>query len=712
MTATATVALPRARTEALRRIPVRRWPWRSPEDQPRWARPALLLLAVAAACVYAWGLNGDQLHGFYAPAVKSMTESWKAFFYGGYDPQASITLDKIPGAFMVQALSARIFGWHVWAVILPQVIEAVGTVLVLYRVVRRWRGAAAGLIAAAAYATMPVVAALARAQIVDTLLAFLLVLAADAWVRAVRTGRLRTLILSGVWVGLAFQAKMAQAWGVLPALAIGYFLAAPPSWPRRLGQLALAGVVAVAVSVSWIVPVMLVPAADRPYIDGSTDNSAWSMVFSYNLFSRYGEAGMNGPGGATGWRFMLDLSVAPQVGWLYPLAVIGLIAGIALRGRARRTDLVRAGFVMWGVWLLVHAVALSTGRVAHTFYVVATAPAVAALAAGGVASMWAAYRRGGWLRALLPVSIALTILWTWCVSRNFAGFMPWAVPVAVVAAVAGLALLLAVPELRKRARARGSMATTRRTTGRLALIGGVLTIASVLVTPAAWAASTVDSQYRGSNIAPAAGPQSRGGGNVHGGPGGNTNGPGGQGGDFTFPGGGNSPGGNTNGGNQTGGNQQNGGPSQAGGNGLPGGGGRMPAGGGGMGGSNGQASQSATNMVNYLRAHQPGTRYLVAVQGSQIAGEYIFTGASILPMGGFSGSVPFPTGTRLQQLVSSGQLRYVILGGGGGGGGGGIGGLGGGNQSTADSASSWVTAHCKSTTVESTTVYDCKGATS
>ena len=45
------------------------------------------------------------------------------------------------------------------------------------------------------------------------------------------TGRLQSLVLAGVWVGLAFQAKMLQAWIVLPALYLAYILAAPwPAW--------------------------------------------------------------------------------------------------------------------------------------------------------------------------------------------------------------------------------------------------------------------------------------------------------------------------------------------------------------------------------------------------------------------------------------------------------------------------------------------------
>ena len=64
----------------------------------------------------------------------------------------TITLDKLPGAFWVQALAVRAFGVHTWVIVLPQAVEGVLTVLVLYRAVRRLAGPAAGLIAAAVLA--------------------------------------------------------------------------------------------------------------------------------------------------------------------------------------------------------------------------------------------------------------------------------------------------------------------------------------------------------------------------------------------------------------------------------------------------------------------------------------------------------------------------------------------------------------------------------
>ena len=118
--------------------------WRSPDDQPQWARPALLTVAALSALAYGWGMNGDVLETFYGGAVRSMSQNWHNFFFGAFDPWGTVSVDKLPGAFWVQALSVRVFGFHVWAFVLPQVVEGTLTVLVLYRAVRRVAGAGAG----------------------------------------------------------------------------------------------------------------------------------------------------------------------------------------------------------------------------------------------------------------------------------------------------------------------------------------------------------------------------------------------------------------------------------------------------------------------------------------------------------------------------------------------------------------------------------------
>jgi 4-amino-4-deoxy-L-arabinose transferase-like glycosyltransferase len=158
-------------------------------------------------------------------AVKSMAESWKALVYGAVDPQASLTIDKLAGSFVPQAISVRIFGFQQWTLALPQVLEGIVATLVIHRVVRRWTGSAdAGLLAAAVLAFTPVVASTFQHSMEDGALTMCLVLAADRYQYAVMHGKLRSLMFCGVWIGVAFQTKMLEAWLVLPAVGPAYLL--------------------------------------------------------------------------------------------------------------------------------------------------------------------------------------------------------------------------------------------------------------------------------------------------------------------------------------------------------------------------------------------------------------------------------------------------------------------------------------------------------
>ena len=155
-------------------------------------------------------------------------------------------------------------------------------------------------------AITPIAASVFGHSMEDGALIMCLVLAADAYQRAVLQARLRSLVWSGVWVGAGFQAKMLEAWMILPALGIGYLVTAPPRLGRRLWHLCVAGTVMLAVSLSWIALYTFTPASDRPYVDGSTNNSAVAMVFGYNGVERFGitvpgaVASMFGGGGARG----------------------------------------------------------------------------------------------------------------------------------------------------------------------------------------------------------------------------------------------------------------------------------------------------------------------------------------------------------------------------------------------------------------------------
>ena len=384
-------------------------PWRSPADQPGWARPALLVIAVIAAVAYGWGMAGASVEPFYGAAARSMSESWHDFIFGAFDPAGTVTVDKLPGALWMQALSLRVFGFHIWALVLPQVIEGVLTILVLYRAVRRLAGPAAGLTAAAVLAVTPITVLLSRGNVSDSLLILLLVLAADATSAALLTGSLRQLLIAGVWVGLAFQTKMIQAWLALPALAAAYLLAAPAARLRtRCAHVALAGLVTVVISLSWMTAVSLVPSQDRPYVDGSANDSVYQQVFEYNGLGRLTgnwptEAGPPSPiivavvesgqllnaqtrGIGPSWHRLLSGPFAADGGWLLPAALVGALGVLVSRRRRDRRDPLRAAVVLWGGWWVILAVFFSTGTYLNSYYVAALIPAVAALCGAGLAA--------------------------------------------------------------------------------------------------------------------------------------------------------------------------------------------------------------------------------------------------------------------------------------------------------------------------------------
>lgn len=413
----------------------------------RAGRAALAAVAALAACTFAWGIQHSVYHPFYAGAVRSMAGSWKAFLYGSFDPGNTITLDKAPGFLWPQALAVRLLGFHPWVVTLPQVLEGIGAVLVLHRVVARWAGTAAGLAAAALFAATPAVAGLFRTSVEDPAFTLLLLLAAGCVQRAARTARLRTLLLAGLWVGLAFQAKMLEAWVALPVLAGVYLVSAPVRLRRRLGHLLAAGALTLAVSASWMAAVAFTPSADRPYVDGTTDNSVVSMVVGYNFLNRFAALGISaadtgsvtavrgggggGGGGGThahagqpgqagrpaqaahagqtgqatqgaraagghgggggmhgrddGWAKLAQQPLATQTGWLYPFALVSAACGLLWRRRRPRTDPQRAGWLLWAGWFAVFAAVFSAGSVAgHVYYMGVVAAPLAALSGAGL----------------------------------------------------------------------------------------------------------------------------------------------------------------------------------------------------------------------------------------------------------------------------------------------------------------------------------------
>jgi 4-amino-4-deoxy-L-arabinose transferase-like glycosyltransferase len=372
---------------------------------PRWAWPVVLVIAGLSGLAYAWGIDEAPLEPYYEAAVRSMSTSWHDFFYGAFDPAGTITLDKLPGAFWLQALSVRIFGFHTWAIVLPQVIAGVLAIIFLFRAVERLMGTWAGVAAAFLLALSPATVALDRGNISDTEMVLFLVLAANSLSAAIVTGRGRSLILAGVWVGVAFQTKMVEAWLVLPAMGLAYVLGSTRPLTLKLRQLLVAGLVTIAVSLAWMTLVTAIPQSSRPYVDGSQHDSLFEQVFVYNGFGRFGNdtpvqelfgQGFGGSGLSelvTGpppsWNRLFSGDLGRDTGFLLPAALVVGVAGLFTPRRRR------SFYVLWTGWLVTLVAVFSFGSTINSYYTAALSPPIAAILGAGAVRLWAALRRPG-----------------------------------------------------------------------------------------------------------------------------------------------------------------------------------------------------------------------------------------------------------------------------------------------------------------------------
>ncbi|WP_399446865.1 ArnT family glycosyltransferase [Streptomyces sp. WAC04189] len=632
---------------------------------PRWSSPALLAILVLAAGLYSWNLSGAGLNSYYSAAVLSGTESWKAWFFGSLDAGNFLTVDKPPFALMVMGLSCRLLGYGTWQMMLPLILAALATIWVLHSCVKRVWGHGAAAIAALVLALTPITVAINRDNNPDTLLVFLMVGGAALALRAVRDGRLPPLLGSAVCFGLAFNTKMLQGYIALPAVFVVYLYATDLGWAKRIRNLALAAVALAVAGFWWAAAVSLVPASERPYIGGSTDGTAWDLIMGYNGLGRiFGGDGNMGGGGGGGGGFsgtagigrMFNDVLGGQISWLLPFAGIALVAGLVLRGRAPRTDLTRAALVLWGGWTVLHQLTFSMAEgTMHPYYTTALAPGIAALCGGGGVMLLRAFRADRRWVWVLPLALGVTGVWAVVLLRRASGWNSWLWPtIAVVMALAIGGLLV--------------FRSGRRL--RLLAVSVAAAVVAGVAGPAAYAWSVPSGSGGGmGGTNPTAGPSTGGG---MGGPGGGGGQPpqGGRGG----PGGDTPPNGGDNGRAAPGGADGTTGTPPSGdlggaggfgeGGGLDGGFG----GGGGMGGG-GTGGGASTELVAYLKKHQDGAKWLLAVSGSQSAAQLILAGGEpVISMWGWSGSDNAMTLTRLKELVKKGELHYVQVGGGMGGG--------------------------------------------
>ena len=237
---------------------------------------------------------------YYAAAVKSMTMSWKNFFFVSFDPTGFVTIDKPPLGFWFQAISAKIFGFSGVSILLPSAIAGVISVILLHHLVKKYFGNIAGLLSALFLAITPVFVAVSRNNTIDNILIVFLLLACWALLIAAEKGKLKYLILSMIFVGLGFNVKMSQAYLVIPALYLTYLLSNAISIKKRIAHLVICTVILIAVSMSWALIVDAVPTSNRPYVDSSTNNTVMELIVGHNGAERLSLSSSSTTGGMMG----------------------------------------------------------------------------------------------------------------------------------------------------------------------------------------------------------------------------------------------------------------------------------------------------------------------------------------------------------------------------------------------------------------------------
>ncbi|MBY4107844.1 glycosyltransferase family 39 protein [Rhodococcus fascians] len=639
-----------------------------PATSRRWELLGLVTLLIGTGVAYIWGLGASVwANSFYSAAIQAGSVSWKAFFFGSSDAANSITVDKPPMSLWLMSLSVRVFGLNTWAMLVPQALLGVASVALLRAVVVRRFGAAAGLLAGLLLALTPVAALMFRFNNPDALLVLLMIAAVWAMLRGVESGKTKWLLITGMFVGFGFLTKQLQVMLVVPPLALTYLIAGPPKLGTRVLQL-FAALGALIVSAGWwLLIVEFWPASSRPWVGGSQNNSILELTLGYNGLGRLSgnETGSVTPGGGggggsmwgeTGILRMFDASQGGQIAWLIPAALLLLVTGLVLRGKAPRTDAQRASLIVWGAWLLVTGLTFSfMAGIFHSYYTVALSPAVAALVGIGSVMLWRERQRL-WVRIAMALAVASTVALAWVLLGRSASFVPWLKwAILVVGVVAVVALL--IPAL---------------TRGRLAAVAILAVMFAGLAGPTAYAVDTIGTPHTGSIVS--AGPNT--GMRGFGGMGEGRRGPGGM----QLPPGAQMPAGMQ--------------PPA----GLPGQAGQLP-GGAEMGGMGGLLEGSTPTAAVTAMLEQDAGSYTwvaAAIGANTAAGYQLATEDPVMPVGGFNGTDPSPTLAEFQQYVADGRIHYFIGGGG----------MGGRESGSSAEISAWVTENFTATTVDNVTLYD------
>jgi 4-amino-4-deoxy-L-arabinose transferase-like glycosyltransferase len=447
---------------------------------PLWSWAALVAILTVLGVFWILGLQrAGSADSAYLDAVHAGAGNWKAFLFGS-SGAVSDGGTAAPASLWLAEIAVRTLGTHSWSPAIVPVLLSLASVALLFVVVKRPFGAVAGLIACVVFGVTPAVTAALQHHSPDALLVFLMVGAAWCLTRAVGDGRTQWLVGCGVLIGVGLLAAHLRVVVIAPGVALTYLIAGPVGFSRRAAQV-LAGVAAaLAIAGGWLMARTVTGSDQSVYssvlteakrIAGFVDLETRRVVVGQTvgaIESRFTTAG--------GVDHGFGSSVV-QISWLLPAAAVALVTGILLCGRMSRTDKPRAGYLLFGSWLLGCAAVLCVlSRGFHAYDTALLAPAIAAVVGMGVVHLWSRRhsRRGG---LTLAAVVASSVLWSWVLLERTPEMasLRWTVLIG-----GGLAMVLLVV-----ARTRLDYLTGNRITSWAATVAAVVALAG----PAAY---TVD----------------------------------------------------------------------------------------------------------------------------------------------------------------------------------------------------------------------------
>ncbi|MDR3565631.1 MAG: glycosyltransferase family 39 protein [Negativicutes bacterium] len=579
---------------------------------------------------------------YYAAGVKSMLQNWHNFFFVSFDPGGFITIDKPPLGFWLQALSAKLFGFQGWSLILPQALGGVLSVYLLYVIVKRYHGVWTGLLAALVLALTPIFVAASRNNTIDGLLVVTLLVAVRVFLPATEELNLKKLSLAFFLIGVGFNIKSLEAFLILPAFYITYLFTRQGDFRKKAVHLAVATAVLVLTSLPWFIAVDSITPENRPYVGSSESNSELELATGYNGLGHFlgygvrvpgrpgrqmpgnfvaGVPGINAPtpgagpglsggvspsgvaaaqpagngrmgGGETGPPGLFRLfnrQMGGQISWLLPLALLAVVLALHQYRRQTLSEESRMKLLFWSSWLLPQLVFFSVAQGAHRYYLVMMAPAIAALVGicYNTLADWASGK--GRKRFILPAAVVLAVGVQALLAAGYEEWRSWMLPTLI-----GTGLIAGLAQGWLAMRGDGRPAVIRR----LAVGAGIV---ALLIAPLAWSLTPV--LYGSANAAfPFAGPDLN--------PAARQANPAG---------------------------------------GMPNLFGRL-------------AGVDTGRLVQYVIDHSGGEKYLIAVPNARIASPIILdTGRPVMTYGGFMGSEKIITAEKLADMVADRQLRYIMI---------------------------------------------------